>query len=216
MKKILVCLLAVTVLPFPRYRVFYGICCFLVFLLNLQLFGQAPPPRFKKFQMGNSACYFHFPTQELEVISDTLDEAILYQASSRLDKHLFQAELLRFFNPVFGPEPEYKPDEAEKEPAVVQTPSDSMALAWLEKLSIKYRMPSNGDRIEASHPTMKEINGWQETWSSEDGKSQAVVQVWGGPAGLVFLMISGKTLFEDEIIKGIFFRNLTLPRLYRE
>jgi hypothetical protein len=63
---------------------------------------------------------------------------------------------------------------------------------------------------------MKEINGWQETWSSEDGKSQAVVQVWGGPAGLVFLMISGKTLFEDEIIKGIFFRNLTLPRLYRE
>jgi hypothetical protein len=187
-----------------------------LFLVVQLLFAQSPPPRFKKFQMGNSACYLHFPVQMLEVTSDTLDEAILYAASARLDKHLFQAELLRFFKPVFGPASENNPDEPNQSLMKPTNPADSMATAWLEKLSGKYHMTSNGDRTEAQHPVMTETNGWQETWSSEDGKSHAVVQVWANPAGLVFLMISGRTLFEDDIVKGIFFRNLVLPKLYRE
>jgi hypothetical protein len=178
--------------------------------------AQSSPPRFKKFPIGNSACFLHFPTESLEVISDTLDDAIQYYTSGRLDKHLFQAEIIRFHQPQFAPELEISAEDSLVETGVPVNPTDSLALIWKTNWMSKYRLISNGEWMPAQHPSIPDAHGWQETWSSEDGKTEAVVQIWAHPAALVFLMISGKTSYEDEIEKGIFFRNIILPKVYRE
>lgn len=178
--------------------------------------AQSSPPRFKKFQMGNSACFLHFPLESLEVYSDTLDDAIQYYTSGRLDKHIFQAEIIRFHQPLFAPEVEITSEDSFPEALPILDPIDSLAILWKVKWMNKYRLISNGEWIPTNHPSIPDAHGWQETWSSEDGKTEAVVQIWAHPAALVFLMVSGRTTYEDEIVKGIFFRNIILPKVYRE
>jgi hypothetical protein len=178
--------------------------------------AQSSPPRFKKFQMGNSACFLHFPLETLEVYSDTLDDAIQYYTSGRLDKHIFQAEIIRLHQPLFAPEIELTLEDSIPEALPVIDPIDSLVLLWKVNWLNKYRLISNGEWIPAKHPSIPEAHGWQETWSSEDGKTEAIVQIWAHPAALVFLMVSGRTSYEDEIVKGIFFRNIILPKVYRE
>lgn len=179
-------------------------------------FAQSPPPRFKKFPIGNSGCSLHFPNETLEVLSDTLDDAIQYYASNRFDKYIFQSEVLRLNQPLFAPEPEYDPEDTTFTMIEMPNPTDSLALLWKEKWAAKYRLISNGEWQPLKHPSIREANGWQETWSSADGKIQAQVQIWAHPAAIILLMISGKTLFEDEIVQGIFFRNIVIPKVYRE
>lgn len=179
-------------------------------------YAQSPPPRFKKFSIGNSGCFLHFPNESIEVLSDTLDDAIQYYASGSLDKYTFQSEVLRLNRPLFAPEPEYDPEDTTFTKIEMPNPTDSLALIWKEKWASKYRLVSNGEWQPIKHPGIREANGWQETWSSEDGKIQAQVQIWAHPAAIIFLMISGKTLFEDEIVQGIFFRNIVIPKVYRE
>jgi hypothetical protein len=182
----------------------------------ISLQAQSSPPRFKKFQMGNSACFLHFPIETLEIYSDTLDDAIQYYTSGRLDKHIFQAEIIRFHQPLFAPEVEMTSEDSIPEALPAIDPTDSLALLWKAKWMNKYRLISNGEWIPTKHPSISDAHGWQETWSSEDGKTEAIVQIWAHPAALVFLMVSGRTTYEDEIVKGIFFRNIILPKVYRE
>lgn len=178
--------------------------------------AQSPPPRLKKFEMGKSGCFLHFPEETLEVNSDTLDDAIVYTASARLDKHAFRAEIIRLNQPVFAPDPVIDPENPDSVPPPLPAPADSLAMMWREKWLTRRAWTANGDSVSAPHPAIRETNGWTETWSSADGKTQAVVQIWAHPAAIVFLEISGKTLFEDAIVQGIFFRNIVLPKVYRE
>lgn len=178
--------------------------------------AQSSPPRFKKFEIGKSGCFLHFPAETLEVNSDTLDDAIVYTASARLDKHAFRAEIIRLNQPVFAPEPAFDPENPDSVPPSLPAPADSLAMLWREKWLTRRTWTANGDSVSAPHPAIRETNGWTETWSSADGKTQAVVQIWSHPAAIVFLEISGKTLFEDAIVQGIFFRNIVLPKVYRE
>lgn len=194
-----------------------GICLIVLGLLFCLSLSAQTPPKFTRVSIGESGCTAYFPAPAIVDPPDTLDEnTISYYVSASFEKHSYGLRMIRILNPLpetvaLDENPESENSESSENEFHSQDSLKNLALYWISEWQQLTMTHSSGAEQQNQHPRYPDITGWQDVWVSEDEKVYKSVQIWLHPTCIVQLEISGRTEFEDEIVKGIFFRGVHFP-----